>query len=127
MPAGDPGPLLRGGRSECEALNRMPAGVRAGQSGVLVPGGESGVGKTALLDYLARQARGCHAVRAAGAESELELAFVALHQLCGSMLDRLAALPGPQRDALAKWWREPSRAPAPTSTQCASRTGSHGR
>src|SRR3982751_5653402 len=100
MSDGNPGRLLRGRRCECEALDRLLAGVRSGQSGVLVLRGESGVGKTALLEYLVRSASGCRVVRAAGAEFEMELAFAALHQLCGSMLDRLDGLPGPQRDSL---------------------------
>jgi DNA-binding CsgD family transcriptional regulator len=62
--------------------------------------GESGVGKTALLEYVAERASGCRVVRVAGVESEMELAFAGLHQLCAPMLDGLAALPGPQRDAL---------------------------
>jgi hypothetical protein len=39
-------------------------------------------------------------VRAAGVESEMELAFAGLHQLCTPTLSNLAGLPGPQRDAL---------------------------
>ena len=62
--------------------------------------GEAGVGKTALLEYLAGHAPGCRVVRAAGVQSEMELAFAGLHQLCAPMLDRLEALPPPQRDAL---------------------------
>src|SRR4051812_34701771 len=101
MSAGDSGPLLRGRRSECDALDRLLAGVHAGRSGVLVVRGESGVGKTELLEQLVARAGGCRVVRAAGAEFEMELPFAALHQLCGSMLGRLAGLPGPQRDALS--------------------------
>src|SRR3954453_22410130 len=101
MSDGNRGPLLGGRRSECEALDRLLAGVRAGQSGVLVLRGESGVGKTALLEYLVARAAGCRVVRAAGAEFEMELPFAALHQLCGSLLDRLEGLPGPQRDSLS--------------------------
>jgi DNA-binding CsgD family transcriptional regulator len=63
--------------------------------------GEPGVGKTALLEYAVEQAAGCRVVRAAGVELEMELAFAALHQLCAGLLDRLEALPEPQRDALA--------------------------
>jgi DNA-binding CsgD family transcriptional regulator len=74
--------------------------VRAGQSRVLVVRGEPGVGKTALLDYLAGQAQGCRVVRAAGVQSEMEFAFGGLHQLLAPMLDRLDRLPVPQRDAL---------------------------
>jgi hypothetical protein len=62
--------------------------------------GEPGMGKTALLDYLAGHAPGCRVVRAVGVQSEMELAFAAVHQLCAPMLDRLDHLPGPQRAAL---------------------------
>lgn len=58
------------------------------------------MGKTALLDYLAARASGCRIARAVGVQSEMELPFASLHQLCGPMLDRLAHLPEPQRDAL---------------------------
>ena len=62
--------------------------------------GEPGVGKTALLEYVVEQASGCRVARAAGVQSEMELAFAGLHQLCAPMLDRLERLPVPQRDAL---------------------------
>jgi DNA-binding CsgD family transcriptional regulator len=74
--------------------------VRGGQSRVLVLRGEAGVGKTALLDYLQGRASGCRIARAAGVESEMELPFAGLHQLCAPMLHRLGRLPGPQGDAL---------------------------
>jgi DNA-binding CsgD family transcriptional regulator/tetratricopeptide (TPR) repeat protein len=67
---------------------------------VLVVRGEAGVGKTALLNYVVEQASGCRISQAAGVESEMELAFAGLHQLCASMLDRLERLPAPQRAAL---------------------------
>src|SRR5919197_6407237 len=92
---------LLGRRSECEALDRLVANVRAGQSAVLVVRGEAGVGKSALLAHLVERASGCRIARAAGVESEMELPFAGLHQLCGPMLDRLDRLPAPQRDALA--------------------------
>jgi len=79
----------------------LVAGVRAGQSGVLVLRGESGVGKTALLEYLVGRATGFRIVHAAGAEFEMELAFSGLQQLCAPMLSGLAGLPDQQRDALA--------------------------
>src|SRR3954471_17521793 len=82
-------------------LDRLVARVRAGQSRVLVLGGEAGVGKTALLGHLAAAAEGCRIARAAGVESEMELAFAGLHALCAPMLGRLGHLPGPQRDALS--------------------------
>ena len=67
---------------------------------MLVVRGEAGVGKTALLEYVAERASWCRIVRIAGVESEMELAFAGLHQLCAPMLDGLDGLPGPQRDAL---------------------------
>jgi hypothetical protein len=79
----------------------MVANVRAGRSQVLVVRGEAGVGKTALVDYLVGSAAGCRVARAAGVESEMELAFAGLHQLCAPMMGHLDRLPGPQRDALA--------------------------
>ena len=85
---------------ERAALERLVAGVRAGQSRVLVLRGEAGVGKTALLAHLSAAADGCRIARAAGIESEMELAFAGLHALCASMLGGLEQLPGPQRDAL---------------------------
>ena len=63
--------------------------------------GEAGIGKSALLDYTARAATDLRLIRVAGVESEMELAFAALHQLCSPMLDHLPRLPEPQRDALA--------------------------
>jgi len=98
--SGRPGPGLRGRDSECELLDRLIGAVRAGESRALVLRGEPGVGKTALLDYLAGAASGCRVARAAGIQSEMELAFAALHQLCAPMLDCLERLPVPQRDAL---------------------------
>src|SRR3954454_17880001 len=94
-------PRLLGRSSECHTLDRLVATVRAGQSAVLVLRGEAGVGKSALLACLIERASGCRIARAAGVESEMELPFAGLHQLCGPMLDRLDSLPAPQREALA--------------------------
>ena len=100
MSSVDPGAGLRGRRSESVALDRLLQNVRSGQSGVVVLRGEAGVGKTALLEYIRDQAAECRIARAVGVESEMELAFAGLHQLCAPMLDRVERLPGPQRDAL---------------------------
>ncbi|WP_081665429.1 helix-turn-helix transcriptional regulator [Mycobacterium sp. UM_CSW] len=81
-------------------LDDVLATVRSGHSAVLVLRGEPGVGKSALLDYLAARARDCSVVRAAGVESEMELAHAALYQLCRPLLNRLDNLPVNQRDAL---------------------------
>jgi DNA-binding CsgD family transcriptional regulator len=97
----DPRGRLLGRRAECEALNRLLAGLRTGRSPVLVLRGEAGVGKTALLEYLVDEADGCRVVRAAGAEAEMELAYAGLQQLCAPLLEHLDALPAPQREALS--------------------------
>src|ERR1700691_1264637 len=91
---------LTGRRGERGVLDQLINAVRAGGSRVLVVRGEPGVGKSALLDYLAGRAAGCQVVRAAGVESEMELAFAGLHQLLAPVLDHLEGLPVPQRDAL---------------------------
>src|ERR1700689_2448745 len=91
---------LRGRTGELSMLRGLIEAVRAGESRVLVIRGEPGMGKTALLDYLAAQASGCRVVRALGVQSEMELAFAGLHQLCAPMLDRLDRLPVPQRGGL---------------------------
>jgi DNA-binding CsgD family transcriptional regulator/tetratricopeptide (TPR) repeat protein len=91
---------LVGRDAECGEVDKLLATVRDGQSQVLVVRGEPGVGKTALLQHAIAAATGFHVVRATGIESEMELAFAGLHQLCGPMLDRLAVLPDPQREAM---------------------------
>jgi DNA-binding CsgD family transcriptional regulator len=96
---GRPGLLGRG--PECEALDRLLTEALAGRSGVLVLRGDPGVGKSRLLGYLSDRVAGWQVASAVGVESEMELAYSGLHQLCGRMLDRLDRLPGPQRDALA--------------------------
>src|SRR5918992_2367588 len=93
--------VLLGRADERELLDRLLENVRAGQSAVLVVRGEAGVGKTALLRYCARQASGFRVARIAGVESEMELPFAGLHQLCAPVVSSLAHLPGPQRDALS--------------------------
>ena len=81
-------------------LDQLVATVRAGHSRALVLRGEAGVGKTALLEYLEQHPSGCVIARAAGVESEMELAYAGLQQLCAPFTDRVERLPGPQRDAL---------------------------
>src|ERR1700732_1307444 len=86
--------------SERGVLDGLVEAVGAGESRVLVVHGEAGVGKTALLDYLADRASRCRVLRVVGVQSEMELAFAGVHQLCAPLLDRLGVLPGPQQQAL---------------------------
>src|SRR3954454_20495943 len=111
--------MLRGRRDECAVLDGLLKGARGGRSGVVVGRGEAGggktalledaieagagvegVGKTALLEYAIEAGSDVRVLRAVGVESERELAFAALHQLCAPTLDLLERLPGPQREAL---------------------------
>ncbi len=82
-------------------LDELVSGVRVGLSRVLVLRGDAGIGKSALLEYLVQHSSGCAIARATGVESEMELAYAGLQQLCAPFLDRLERLPDPQRDALA--------------------------
>jgi predicted ATPase len=105
-PMGDRSPKLDsraglGGRaSECAVLDEVLGTIRGGESRSLVLRGEAGIGKTALLEYLVKSASDLTVMRAVGVESEMELAFAGLHQLCAPLLDRLPRLPAPQREAL---------------------------
>jgi DNA-binding CsgD family transcriptional regulator len=89
------------GRGEERALvDGLVAGAREGHSGVLVLRGEAGIGKSALLADAAEHTRGTRVLRAAGAGSEVELAFAGLQQLLRPVLGRLGRLPAPQAAAL---------------------------
>ncbi|MEV1023259.1 AAA family ATPase [Streptomyces sp. NPDC050264] len=92
---------LRGRRGECGALDQVIAGARTGRGQVRVLRGEAGVGKSALVEYLVGSAAGCQILRAVGVESEMELAFAGLHQLCVPLMGKLDRIPSPQRTALS--------------------------
>jgi DNA-binding CsgD family transcriptional regulator len=103
-PVGDaqalPVAKLRGRRAECGVLDRLADDVRAGERRTLVIHGEPGIGKTVLLEHLARRVPDGQVLRSAGVQSEQDLAFGALHHVCQPMLGRMEALPAPQREAL---------------------------
>jgi DNA-binding CsgD family transcriptional regulator/tetratricopeptide (TPR) repeat protein len=92
---------LLGRQAESDALDRLLTDALDGRSRVVVLRGEAGVGKTALLEHVSTRAEGWHVAGASGVESEMELAFSGLHQLCGPMLEHIDRLPVPQRNALA--------------------------
>src|SRR4051794_28772065 len=92
---------LLGRRVERAALDALVRSVGGGESQALVIRGNPGVGKSRLLTYVAERAQGYRIVHAAGVESEMELPFAGLQQLCAPLLGRLERLPAPQRDALA--------------------------
>ncbi len=91
---------LRGREAECALLDGVIAAVRGGESRTLVVRGEAGIGKSALLNYAVESASDLRVLGAVGVESEMELAFASLHQLCAPLLDHLVELPAPQREAL---------------------------
>jgi DNA-binding CsgD family transcriptional regulator/tetratricopeptide (TPR) repeat protein len=103
---------LLGRRSERETLDGIVTDALAGQSRVIVVRGEAGIGKSALLGHVLEKVAGWHVATAVGVESEMELAYSGLHQLCGPMLDHLDRLPTPQREALATVFGQ-SSGPAP--------------
>jgi len=99
----DGGQQLRGRVSECEMLRGLISTAQSGSCQVVVLRGEAGVGKTALLGYTAAQASSSkvfRTIQVAGVESDMELAFAGLQQLCAPLLNHLDELPEPQRDAL---------------------------
>jgi DNA-binding NarL/FixJ family response regulator len=103
MPGERGASVLRGRSEECRALGRLLDEARAGHSSALVIRGEAGVGKTALLDYVAERASGCALARIGGVESEMDFAFAGLLRLLGGpMLERVDDLANPQRDALTR-------------------------
>lgn len=94
------GNRLRGRDSECATFRGLLATVQSGHSQVVVLRGEAGVGKTALLEYVSELASGIRCVQVAGVQSDMELAFAGLQQLCAPLLNHLDELPEPQREAL---------------------------
>src|ERR1700722_5973530 len=93
-------PAFLGRSGERDVLDRMLEAARGGQSAVLLIRGEAGIGKTALIRYVARRAAGFRVAQVAGVEAEMELPFAGLHRLCAPMLAQLDALPDPQQNAL---------------------------
>ena len=83
-------------------MNGLLTAVRAGRSETLVIRGEAGIGKSALLEFLVDRASGCRVARVTGVESEMELAYAGLHQLCAPLLDRMSRLPAPSRKRSAR-------------------------
>ena len=111
FPEDERGASLRGRGGECELLDGLVSAVGRGESRSLVLVGEAGIGKTALLQHLLSRASETTVLRAAGVESEMELAFATLHQLCAPRLDRLDRLPAPQGEALEVVFGERAGAP----------------
>ena len=93
--------VLRGRAGECATLRDVLSSVGSAESRVLVLRGEAGVGKSALLDYVADEAEGFRLAQVSGVESDMELAYAGLQQLCAPLMDRIEDVPEPQREALS--------------------------
>ncbi|MGW2465064.1 AAA family ATPase [Streptomyces sp. NPDC001356] len=107
---------LRGRRRELADLEALVSRARVGHSGALIVSGEAGVGKTALLDHItARAAAHVRTERIVASQSEMELAYAGLQQLCGHMMGSAARLPAPQQEAIevAFGLRSAAAAPSP--------------
>lgn len=63
--------------------------------------GDRGIGKSSMLDYLARRADGYRVLRTRGVEDERELPYAGLHRLCAPVVDELQQLEPAQRSALS--------------------------
>ncbi|HET7303822.1 MAG TPA: AAA family ATPase [Segeticoccus sp.] len=92
--------MLVGRVSERQQIARHLANARIGHGGVLVVVGEPGIGKTTLLADARAHLADMRVVQLHGVESEREVAFAGLQQLCDPFLEHVDALPSPQRHAL---------------------------
>ena len=106
--------VLLGRQNECETLDRLLRAVRAGQSRALVLCGDAGDGQDRRCSTTCpSRPASCRLARVTGVQSEMELPFSGLHQLCAPMLDRLARLPDPQREAIGTAFRACETGPVP--------------
>ncbi len=94
------GGKLVGRRVEQQQLTQLVDRVRAGNSAVLVIRGQPGIGKTALLHDVVKRAADLRVIALSGAESELELTYAGIQQLCAALLGHVDRLPDPQKNAL---------------------------
>ena len=124
-----PATALTGRRSERDVLEWLVEAVRGGESRTLVVRGEQGVGKTALLDYVAEHASGCRVVRATGRPAAATAALASRDATAGREPERTvasrraaAAAPSPTANrervaGCAPTVRERSRRPNPHDPQ----------
>lgn len=91
---------LLGRRQEQQQLAGLLGGAREQHSSVLSLRGEAGMGKTALIEHLLEQASDFRVIRGSGAESEMELVYAGMQQICAPLQNLLDRLPKPQRSAL---------------------------
>jgi DNA-binding CsgD family transcriptional regulator len=92
--------VLIGRERECALIDDLLDRALLGRSGSLVIRGEAGIGKTALLDYALERAAEMTVVRTIGVESEAELEFSSLLDVCRPLFGHVAELTERQSTAL---------------------------
>ncbi len=92
--------MLLGRDGERRKIESALESARAGRSATLAFVGESGIGKTALLDYAAEQTAGMRMLRVRGIESEAQIPFASLLELLRPTLAIVERIPEPQAIAL---------------------------
>jgi AAA ATPase domain len=92
--------VLVGRSAEHQGLARLLTSLRAGRSAVTVVTGEPGIGKAALLDWLAAAVGDGRVIRTTGVPQEADFTFGGLHQVLTPLLPYSGRLPSPQRQAL---------------------------
>jgi DNA-binding CsgD family transcriptional regulator len=97
---GPPARTLLGRQMECAVLDELLVALHQGESRALVVRGDAGVGKSALLNHLTGSATGARLLTTVGVESDMELPYAAVHQMCLPVLNQIDTLPQPQRIAL---------------------------
>jgi DNA-binding CsgD family transcriptional regulator len=92
--------MLVGRELQRGLIDELIERARTGAASTVVLSGDPGIGKTALLEYAVERAGDMTVVRALGLETEAELEFSALHELCRPLLELLAEIPDRQAEAL---------------------------
>src|SRR6202451_1075775 len=92
--------MLVGRSAESARIDGLLNGVRGGTGGALMLLGEPGIGKSALLEYAARQAADLKRLSILGVAAEAALPYAGLSELVRPVLWGLEALPARQSRAV---------------------------
>ncbi len=93
--------MLLGRDSELATLERLLDGARRGRSAHLVVHGDPGVGKTVLINEVAKRASDFRVLTIRPLESESELPFAGVADLMRPILHLIDRIPEPQAEALS--------------------------
>ncbi len=92
---------LVGRDAELARIDAALGSARRGDSAMLVLRGDSGIGKTALLDAASARARGLRVMRASAEDAAAERPFAGLADLCRPLAERAERLSPPRAEAVA--------------------------